>query len=386
METIDIKEKPLKQCRNNMAIQKNNTLVLPSELTGISNLETIDIKEEPLEQSSNNMPIDESKKSENFPMVHERINSSRFATVPVKNEVFQPEIVPTHMPHLGVLPSNPIDIYKMEGTKMENEIVKLFEEFDKMTLHNYDQTRVRKVRQLVEKYQIISQKLIFELHENTLEVKTNELERIKVELQMTKSTNLTLSNRIHELEMARNQVSDQKKSVNKAKSKEKKRSFKSSDIVFAPGDHRRGDVKIVHEGTKPFKCNICPSAFPQKGDLTRHIIAVHEKKKTSKSSNETIAGKKYICEICERVFNDNRNRKTHIRSVHEGKKPYSCSICKKAYKQNAHLKRHISSFHDKEKAFNCKLCSASYSRKYDLTHHEKKCAEINHDLLMEENS
>ena len=220
METIDIKEKPLKQCRNNMAIHENNTpgellnvheLVLPSELTGISNLETIDIKEEPLEQSSNNMPIDESKKSEKFPMVHERINSSRFATVPVKNEVFQPEIVPTHMPHLGVLPSNPIDIYKMEGTKMENEIVKLFEEFDKMTLHDYDQTRVRKVRQLVEKYQIISQKLIFELHENTLEVKTNELERIKVELQMTKSTNLTLSNRIQELEMARNQVSDQKK-------------------------------------------------------------------------------------------------------------------------------------------------------------------------------
>ena len=126
-------------------------LVLPSKQFGILNMETIDIKEEPLEQRSNNMLIDESKKSGEFPMVHERINSSSFAAVPVKNELFQPEIVPTLTPHLGVPPLNPTDIYKTEGTEMENEIVELFEEFDKMTLHDYDQTRVRKVRQLVEK-------------------------------------------------------------------------------------------------------------------------------------------------------------------------------------------------------------------------------------------
>ena len=168
-------------------------LVLPSKQFGILNMETIDIKEEPLDQRSNNMLIDESKKSGEFPMVHERMNSFSFATVPVENEVFQPEIVPTLTKHLGVLPSNPTDIFKMEGKEMENEIVKLFEEFDKMTLHDYDQTRVIKVRQLVEKYQTISQKFIFELHENTLEVKINELEKVKEELQMTKSTKLILT-------------------------------------------------------------------------------------------------------------------------------------------------------------------------------------------------
>ena len=75
-------------------------LVLPSKQFGILNMETIDIKEEPLEQISNNMLIDESKKSGEFPMVHERINSSSFATVPLKNEVFQPEIVPTLTPQV----------------------------------------------------------------------------------------------------------------------------------------------------------------------------------------------------------------------------------------------------------------------------------------------
>ena len=60
-------------------------------------------------------------------------------------------------------------------SKMENEILKLFEEFDMMTLPNYYQNRVIKVRQLVEKYQTITQKGICELHDKTLVVKRNEL-------------------------------------------------------------------------------------------------------------------------------------------------------------------------------------------------------------------
>ena len=104
-------------------------------------------------------------KAKEFPMVHERLNSSSFASVPIKSENFHPEIVP--ILHLGVLPSNPTDIYKTEGTEMEDEIAKLFEEFDRMTLHDYDQTRVIKVRQLVKRYQTISQKFIYELHEKS---------------------------------------------------------------------------------------------------------------------------------------------------------------------------------------------------------------------------
>ena len=42
-------------------------------------------------------------------MVHEGINSSSFATVPDKNEVFQPEIVLRPTSQSGVLPSKPTD-------------------------------------------------------------------------------------------------------------------------------------------------------------------------------------------------------------------------------------------------------------------------------------
>ena len=76
-----------------------------SEPTGIANLETIDIKEEHLEQISNTMASYESNKLGEFLMVHERMNSSSFATVSDRNKVFQPEIV---LRQSGVLPSKPI--------------------------------------------------------------------------------------------------------------------------------------------------------------------------------------------------------------------------------------------------------------------------------------
>ena len=115
-------------------------LAMPFESTVISNMETIDIKEEKLDQSIDSVSIQ---------MVHDRMNSSSFAAVSDKSEVFQPEIVLRRSPQYGVLPSKSTDILSTRNevfqSKMENEILKLFEEFDMMTLHDYDQTRVIKV-------------------------------------------------------------------------------------------------------------------------------------------------------------------------------------------------------------------------------------------------
>ena len=109
---------------------------------------------------------------------------SIFETFSDSNEVFQSETVPRQS---GLLPSKQIgtenDVFQSE---MEKEIVKLFEEFDVMTLCDYDQTRVGKVQQLFEKYQTIAQEVIVKLHEKVLEVKTNELDRTKEELHIAK--------------------------------------------------------------------------------------------------------------------------------------------------------------------------------------------------------
>ena len=38
-------------------------------------------------------------------------------------------------------------------------------------------------------------------------------------------------------------------------------------------------IARVHEGKKPFKCGICDYRFSVKGDVKKHVTAVHEEKK-----------------------------------------------------------------------------------------------------------
>jgi uncharacterized Zn-finger protein len=43
-----------------------------------------------------------------------------------------------------------------------------------------------------------------------------------------------------------------------------------------------GHIASVHEGKKPFKCNICDTSFSQKVNLKRPIVSVHEGNKPVK--------------------------------------------------------------------------------------------------------
>ena len=42
-------------------------------------------------------------------------------------------------------------------------------------------------------------------------------------------------------------------------------------------------VLSVHEGKKPFKCEICDYSCLEKGSITRHVMLVHEEKKSFES-------------------------------------------------------------------------------------------------------
>lgn len=64
--------------------------------------------------------------------------------------------------------------------------------------------------------------------------------------------------------------------------------------------------RTIHEGRRPFKCNVagCSASFVQRFDLQTHAASVHHKRKD------------FVCSVCSRAFSQRSNLLTHLRSSH----------------------------------------------------------------------
>ena len=60
-------------------------------------------------------------------------------------------------------------------------------------------------------------------------------------------------------------------------------------------------IRSVHEGLKPFKCDICISLFASKAKLKSHVASVHYKEKPFK------------CDFCEANFSNKPNFISELR-------------------------------------------------------------------------
>ena len=76
------------------------------------------------------------------------------------------------------------------------------------------------------------------------------------------------------------------------------------------------------------------SIHTSKGNLNLYIRTVHE------------GMKPYSCEICDYRFTAPKQLSIHVATVHEGKKLFGCKICGKELTSNHYLKDHISSVHE----------------------------------------
>ena len=354
-------------------------LVLPSEQTGSSNRENIDIKEEPMDPQ--------------FLSAHEGRKQSGFSS-------FQDE--------------------------MEKDIAKLLEELDMMRRHYHDQMRVKKIRQLVEKYQRINPQgqmnstvemleknleartteltklkqesqsasqdfdlkinlmssennslkekfikiaeehsaamslnsktmsSIVKMHEKALDDKNNELNNVKKDLQIAKSTNLALSNRVQELELSsNNQVHDKKEKFKPSLKtfdneetiancyvnlqKKKKVADKESKTArpFAYKSHKKS-IKVydIQKTENVFTCDTCPKIFKTKKGLSQHR-QTHDKN-----------SRKLCCpqEECGMKFYNKTSFDNHM-NVHNGIKPHKCRDCGKAYADSGARNKHFRHCH-----------------------------------------
>lgn len=101
---------------------------------------------------------------------------------------------------------------------------------------------------------------------------------------------------------------------------------------MAPGDE-----------DKPYKCQLCRSAFRYKGNLASHRTVHTGRGGTARRGPRPPAHggpraesltsvslppgeKPYHCSICGARFNRPANLKTHSR-IHSGEKPYKCETC-----------------------------------------------------------
>ena len=72
--------------------------------------------------------------------------------------------------------------------------------------------------------------------------------------------------------------------------------------------------------------------FSEKSNLKAHFKTIHDGEKP------------FGCEVCEKRFSSKRNRNEHVAS-HSDERPFGCDYCPKDFKIKKKLDRHISAIH-----------------------------------------
>jgi len=133
----------------------------------------------------------------------------------------------------------------------------------------------------------------------------------------------------------------------------------------------------VHPSKKearPFMCDLCGTAYRQKGTLERHKLT-HSKVN------------KFACSTCGKYFRYKHYLAQHER-VHNGVQPFKCAQCEKSFSQRSNLLKHEKQKHytDQEE-YTCPICNkghvASYYLRRHMTTHDREGGHSGHLIIMD---
>uniref|UniRef100_A0A8C1Q3C0 C2H2-type domain-containing protein n=1 Tax=Cyprinus carpio TaxID=7962 RepID=A0A8C1Q3C0_CYPCA len=124
-----------------------------------------------------------------------------------------------------------------------------------------------------------------------------------------------------------------------------------------------------HEGTKPYKCEMCDYSSVYKKDVIRHS-AVHNKTKSRKTDMVPKVSE-FPCPICCRVYPMQKRLTQHMKT-HSTEKPHMCDKCGKSFKKRYTFKMHLLTHIQNcgNSTFQCEFCEYTCNDKKHLLNHQ----------------
>lgn len=116
-----------------------------------------------------------------------------------------------------------------------------------------------------------------------------------------------------------------------------------------------GYSRLVKPISKPpapkrFRCTrpACDARFSQKGSLTRHVRARHDRLRP------------HFCRLCPKTFSEKWTLTVHVRNVHNRQTPHTCRLCGARFGERWNLRKHIPVVHGQVRPDQCTECSRAF--------------------------
>ncbi|KAF7269233.1 hypothetical protein GWI33_017690 [Rhynchophorus ferrugineus] len=131
------------------------------------------------------------------------------------------------------------------------------------------------------------------------------------------------------------------------------------DKSFSCKQNYEVHLKAIHNGEKPFKCELCDRTFAYAYSLKCHMV-----------SHKNVIDKidQISCDKCDKVFNHPSSLLYHKDTEH-GNQRFICNKCHRTFRHRQLLQRH-QLVHSDERPFKCNMCDQTFKTRSNLINHE----------------